>query len=340
MKKIIASILLMFCCVLLISGCNKLEEKYWETTADAAQELFDGENYKQIVGNYNSNLTLIMNAAYGESYNELTLVLDPLFKSTIYYAEHHFGDFRVIPKNDNSAFKKEIKKLNNSIAEFKESVDEYVQLKSEYLSHITSSSEEFANNTVELGRVLIFKRQYISLIEKAQELSTNLYNARKVGYYDFSDYANIDVVLEDPASDVSLAIATTSLKINECALKIVRAYNVREMASEYQEYWQASQNFYNNTILKFRENQTTLSENTKQKMHDWMGAYQLFCNDVKIFNDVIDKLNLKLLSNKEYDSEEYAKETQNAKDELHVEYYLEFHEKIEKLAQYANNLFN
>lgn len=339
MKKIILSILIMVCVLFTATGCDGLGDKYWEATSISAGELFATENFNKTLNiDFNSNINSISASSYGESYAELTMVFEPMFESAISYAYVYYADLMIVPKNETGAFKDEIKKINEKLVNFEEDLAEFLQKKQEYESYITFTDETKATSDIENARLLLFKRDYITIIESALELSENFFNARRYGYYDFLDYSNPDVELIDVNADAALAVNASNLEITRTAIKILRAYNAKEMASEYSNYWASAQSYYNNLVKSFANGSLTVVPNAKEQLNVWRGVYDLFVLETEQFNNVLENIDLDLLS-KCNNSNEYAEETGNPEDAIYADYFINFYKNLSVLEKYTRYLF-
>lgn len=339
MKKILFTLLIVCCVSLCFAGCDGLGENFWLDAQASAQTIFEGENFKDVYNiSYGDNLTFIMNTNYGCEYAEIKNVLTPLFTSAVSYAYEHYNDFLQNPANKDSAvFKTQIKNFNKNLREFEQAINEFKEQKDLYLSFITESGENFASSNIERARLLNFKRDYITVIENAFELSESVFNARKTGYYDFSNYLSEDDLLDSNA-DCSLALNATNLAITKCAIVTVRQYNAKEVATVYEDYYSESQEFYN-IVKKFENNEYMLVSDIKTKLKHWQYAYNMFTQEINEFLNVLNKIDLKLLIECENNAELYAKETKNDSDKYYATYYLNFSNKINLIKTFALNFF-
>lgn len=340
MKKIILTIAVVVCMMFCVTGCNGLGEKYWEASSICAGEVFASQNFTSTYNiDFCNNLDEISSKSYGDAYAELEVVFKPMFESAISYAKVYYGDFMVIPKNESGEFKSEIQKINESLKKFEEDLAEFLEKKQEYEAFITFSDEEKATSDVEINRLLLFKREYITIIESAFEVSENFFNARRYGYYDFLNYADKDVELIDVNADGELAVNATNLEITKTAIKILRAFNAKQMASEYEEYWQGAQSFYNKVVAKFASKSLTMATNAKERLNVWKGVYNMFIEETQTFDFVLKKLDLETLSKCGYNAEEYANETGIIEDAVYADYFVNFYKNISLLEKYTQKLF-
>lgn len=337
MKKIILTLLVCLCAMFSFAGCDNLGENYWLNTQAKMQEVFGGENFSAALNpTYSDNLVFIMGLS--ENYEEITTVFEPLFTSSISYAHSRYNDLLITPKNNNSNFKSKIKDVNKNLESFEKSLNEFAQKKAEFESYVTSSSLETANSNVQLDRLLLFKRDYISLIESAYNLSQSIFDARRVGYYDFSDYKG-EEELVDVNSDCMLAVGASNLEINATTIKIVRAYNAKEVASEYEEYHTTTKNFYTNVVKKFDESQLTIKADAKQNLAVWKDVYEMFKQEKEHFLTILNKIDVGLLVQCGNNAQAYAQQTGNALDEVYATTFLNFYQKVEILKNYTLNIF-
>jgi len=344
MKKIVLGLTLILFCSFGFVGCGNQKKEFWLDTASFAQTIFASNEFVSTYNiTFNNNLYSIMTQQYGADYSELKNVLAPIFTSAISYAYFHYEDFLISPKNNNSKFKKEIKKVNERLEDFKISINNFKKKKIEYESYIDFTDMENATSSIELARLQLFKRDYISLIESAQGLSESIFNARRVGYYDFSDYASDGVELVDANSDCVLAVSASNLEITDTALEILKAYNTKESASEYSNYWSSAIDYYNffEIITEKQKNaELFLADNVKNLLKKWQYVYNIFVEEKEIFLDAVEKLDLKLLTKCKNDAEEYSKQTDSVKNKIYADYYLNFYKNVEVLKTYLDALFN
>lgn len=340
MKKVIMSFILIACCLFCFTACDNLGKTYWKDTQVEASKIFTSEEFLNIYEiSFNENIQKISAQSYGENYAELQEVYSPMFVSAISYSYFHYEDFLVVPKNDNDGFKKAIRNVNSNLSTLKNSLEDFNSKKTEYESWIDESSESFATSDTEKARLQLFKREYISLIQKAYNLSQSIFEARRVGYYDFSNYNNKDLVLVDANADCDLAISASNLQILNTAIKIMREYNAKDVANSYSSYWQNAKNYYNNIIIMHKNGELTPKEDAKESLKKWQNVYNLFKQENARFVTILDKLDLQLLTKCNNDAKKYAEETNNKNNEIYANYYLSFYNNIELLNIYSLNLF-
>ena len=185
----------------------------------------------------------------------------------------------------------------------------------------------------------MFKREYITVIESALSLSESVFEARRAGYYDFSDYT-AEAELVDPKADCSLAVNASNLQITKVAIKITRAYNAKQMASEYENYWKASQNFHKNIVKRFENNTLVISTDVKQKLNVWQDVYEMFKTECETLENIMGEIDVWELSQCGNNAEEYAKITKKAENKTKAEYYLNFYKNVSILQNYTEDIFN
>lgn len=339
MKKILISIFMIMASVLCFTACDGLGEKYWELVATDSAIVFESENFDNVYNiSFGQNLSYIMAQSYGKDYAEITTVLSPMFESAVYYAYKHYNDFLIVPLNESGDFKKQIKDVYKKIDQFSSALQVFVTKKAEYESNITFTSEQTATSDLEKAMLLKFKREYITIIESAYNLSESIFEARRLGYYDFSDYSSQED-LSDASADCSLAVNASNLQITKTAIKITRAYNAKEIANKYENYWSLSQNFYQGVVKPFEEDLLTESANIKENLEAWLHAYEMFKAECQTLDEVIQKIDLKKLTNS-VSAEDYATKTGNEIDRVYAEYFLNFYQKVALLSEYTASIFN
>lgn len=339
MKKIILALVMIISCVFCFTACDGLGDKYWENTSSLADEVFVSADFNSVYNiDFNNNLDTIMTQSYGTSYLELTNVLSPLFESAVYYSYNHYKDLLIVPQNQSGDFKSQIKAVNKNINNFKEALATFNQKKAEYEVFITFTNEQEATSNLEQARLLKFKREYITVIESAYDLSKSVFEARRLGYYDFSNYG-AEGALIDKNADCSLAVNASSLKITESAILITRAYNAKEMATEYQNYWTEAKNFHNNIVKQFENGNLTISADVKEKLATWKGVYNMFADESETLKNAISKLDLKKLSGVGNNAEAYGALTGDNTDAIYANYFLNFYKNVSILKQYTINIF-
>ena len=340
MKKIFASLLMIICCMFGLVGCGDLQGTYWKATQEVAGEIFTSNNFVQTLNvDFNSNLDTIIASNYGGDYAELTNVLAPLFESAIYYAYNYYNDLLITPKNSNNSFKNQIKAVNSNLQSFKCQVENFNSKKQIYESYIDFSDEQTANSEIEKARLLLFKREYISLIESAYNLSESLYTARRIGYYDFSNYQDPNIELADVNAECSLVINLTNLEITNCAIQIVKKYNAKEFASNYKNYSDAAKNFYLDVVQQFNSKTLTPAQNIKEKLQDWKNVNGLFNQELSKFYGILNGIDFEKLTASGNNPALYAQLTNNEIDEQYAKYYLNFYKHISTMKTYCLNIF-
>ena len=340
MKKTILSLLLIVCSVFVFTACgNELGDKYWETVADSASEIFTSEDFDAVYNiTYSGNLQSIISNDYGSDYAELTNVFKPLFTSAIALGYYHYNDFLMSPKNENKEFKKAIKVVKKELEEFKTALQVFNEKKLDYESNITFTSSDAATSDLELSRLLFFKRDYITVIESAYELSNSVFEARRFGYYDLV-VGEEELTLSQKNLAAAFAVSASNLQIVNTAIKIVRSYNAKNTASEYQNYWNAAKNYHDTVVVPYENEEFAIAQNANRNFKNWLGVYELFLNDTEEFVRAIKEINVELLKKKGNDPEAYAAETGREEDKVFAEYFLNFYQKIATLKQYTLGIF-
>lgn len=340
MKKIITSLLLIVCFGLAFSACSDgLGEKYYQEISKIADTVFLSEEFESVYDySYTYNMQVIMNSSFGEDYLELKTVFHPVFISAVSYAYKHYSDL-TIATNLNDSFRNSVSELKKDLDNFNNVLGEFIKQKEQYEANITFADEAKATSDIEKTRLILFKRDYITLIESAKQLSDSVFNARRLGCYDFSNYQS-DAELANPESDVALAINTTNLQIVDIAIKVMRTYNAKKVASTYENYYNSALNFYNQTVEEYENNEKVLADQIKEKLSVWQGAFELFKQDAELFVSILNNINISLLETNNYDAHAYAVATGNPADETDVNYFNSFYEKLNYISQYSNNLFN
>ena len=89
-------------------------------------------------------------------------------------------------------------------------------------------------------------------------------------------YNNEEIELLEVEADCSLAVNVSNLEIVSCAIKIAREYNAKKTASNYENYWKASQEFYNNVVLKLKNNEIVPKADAKEALKTWQQVYGMF----------------------------------------------------------------
>lgn len=337
MKKIALTLLLIITCIVGLTGCKALGEKYWEDTAKNAEAVFTSDNFNNVYDiKFNDSLNQLIDSLY--SYKELIEVFGPMFDSAIYYAYIHYNDFLVVPQHKTNKLKGSIKRIHTKLENFSKALEDFLQVKGDYERFIDFTDPDEALSDIELYRLLKFKREYITVIESALELSEGIFEARRIGYYDFSDYTSQDPLVDENA-DCSLAVNATNLKMTKIAIKILREYNAKEMAFEYKNYWSAAKNFYEDTVVEFENGHLNISTDVKSNLYLWKNAYDLFILEEKTLLEVINIIDLYELSKLGNNANAYANKTGKESDEYYAKYYLCFYEKINILGMYVNGLF-
>lgn len=339
MKKIIFTLILCMCCLFSFTACDNLGKEHWLDMQKVAEEVFASEEFKNVYGsNFGGNLDVVMEV--NESYAEIKNVLAPLFVSAVSYAYNQYNDFLITPLNNNSKFKNEMKKVNKNLTKFKDALKDFNEQKTTYLSYITFTDVDTSNKDIELGRLLLFKRDYLTIIESAYNLSESIINARRAGYYDFSNYDGEQLDELEISANCNLAVGTTNLEIVSCAIKIARAYNAKEVASQYANYWTVAQDFYNNVVAKSKSQELVPAENAQAALLNWKTVYNMFKDEKQELESVLKKINLKLLVECNNDSISYANATNNSMDENYVTFFVNFYQNVTILKDYTLKIFN
>lgn len=340
MKKWIISVLMIVCFAFCFTGCGSLGEKYWEEIVTKCGVVFESDDFKNVYDiTFSSNLTELMSSGNNEAYSEISNICRPLFISNVYYALTHYADLS-IATNKTGEFKTSVYAVNKALDTFSNGLKKFNKQKLEYEGNITFTDSTRANSDIEIARLIRFKRDYITVLEYANKLSEAVFEARRIGCYDFQDYGAENLTLSTPSIDASLAVNTSNLKMNSVSLLIVRTYNAKNLASEYAKYYNKSLTFFSSVLVKFENDELTLCNDFASAMQKWKGAYDLFNDDATRLNEVVKGIDLELLKKCDYNAETYAQKTNNPKDRQAVEFFNTFDERLDVLVYYTQQLFN
>lgn len=353
MKKVILSFVLIMCCAFCFAGCdNSLSATYWEDTSKVLTEFFEGEEYQQLVNlEFCDNIIAISNANYGDDgaiskqYAELNDVYKQLFEQSVFSVQKYAKVFTVIPTNNNGDLKSSFKKVNSSFDSFKQEVQDFLIRKSNYEKNVQSSTEEFAKSQIELDRLNIFKFGYLDLINKAYELSLNVYQAYTIGYHNFYDYNNInleELTAVSMDAERKLAIDSSNLQLVNSAIKVLNIYLKKEINNNYNNYWQISKTFYSNLLKYVYENDINnmSAEEFKNKFTTWKNVYDDFCEDAEKFNNIVSEIKLDVLKECNFDALQYATITKEPLNQGKVNFFMNYYKNVEILYNHSLRLLN
>lgn len=343
MKKIITSVLLLVCCVFCFTACGSvLGEEYWLETSTVLTEYFETENYKKVSNiTFNSNITALMGESYGVEYAELTNLYAPLFNAGIFCAEKFANVLTVTPVNKGGNFQNKIEQAYQNLQNFKTQVNEFLSAKAVYEARIDFTDEQNATSAIEKSRLVKFKIEYIDLIESAYTLSNSLYDAYTIGYYNFSDFKNIeeaDFSADEIEINRRLALNGSNLKLVDSAIRVLKIYNAKEIYNDYNNYWQISKRFFEEVVKYAYENTLDSSSSLLAKFATWKGVYDEFVQDTNAFANVVSTLQLDLLKKHNNDTYEYAKATGNPQDESNANFFLNYYKNVNLLFDYTKAL--
>lgn len=345
MKKFILSLLLIVCCMFCFSGCNNdLSGKYWEDTSKTLVEYFNSETFKSVLS-YSQNLNDLMEKEYGNAYLELKDVYNPLFEQTIYCSQKYANVFMVVPTNDNNNLKGKFKSINTNIQELKSEVLNFLTKKSNFESHINFQDEKTATSEIEKARLNKFKIEYLKLISKSYELSNNIYTAYTIGYGDFIDFnytKSEDLTPSSIEFYTKLALNGSNLELVNSSINVLQVHINKEMDSDYAQFWQNSQKFFNDALkvayeFNYAENfkDDASKTNIYNKFKVWKGVCNQFVEDAKTYNDIVKDIQIDILKKNNNDPKKYALALNDVTAESKANYYLNYYKNVELLYNYS-----
>ena len=156
----------------------------------------------------------------------------------------------------------------------------------------------------------------------------------------FPSNADTNLEIADINAECSLAINLTNLEITNCAIRIVRAYNAKEMASNYKNYTDLANQFYVDVVQKLNTNVLTPNQNAKEKLLAWKNVNELFNSECNKFYNVLEKINLGILTESQNNAKKYAELTTNEIDEVYANFFLSFYGNLSTMKTYCLNIFN
>lgn len=353
MKKIILSLLLIICCGFCFAGCKEnLPENYYTVTGQELATFFASEDFtKSLSYDFSAELEKLMAKDYAKNYAELKNIYAPLYDQTIFCAIKYANVFSkgTIPTNDSNKLKDYFRTINSDLEDFKKQVTLFNTSRANYESYITfADSEETAKSDIERIRLNQFKLDYLSLLNKAYNLSANIYFAYEEGY---NSFINADETAPENFKpylieiNLKLALNSSNLQLANSAIKTLQVYLNKEVDNEYDKLWKSSVNFFTDTVkvaynMSESDFEAIDAGTMLNKLKVWKGVYDVFVSDAKTFNDIVSGLDLWALQDCNYDAKKYAEITKDSTNEGKVNFFLSYYKNIEKLNTYALNLIN
>ena len=114
---------------------------------------------------------------------------------------------------------------------------------------------------------------------------------------------------------------------------VAKLYNAKSLASDYDKYWQASNNFYNNVVIPSETRE--VKEEIKAGLAKWSRAYDVFQNDLEVFKSVVNKIDIELLKKSNYDLDKYAEEKGEPDALSSATYFTNFYKNVAYLTKYV-----
>ena len=188
----------------------------------------------------------------------------------------------------------------------------------------------------------------MSLLNKAYNLSANIYFAYEEGY---NSFINADETAPENFKpylieiNLKLALNSSNLQLANSAIKTLQVYLNKEVDNEYDKLWKSSVNFFTDTVkvaynMSESDFEAIDAGTMLNKLKVWKGVYDVFVSDAKTFNDIVSGLDLWALQDCNYDAKKYAEITKDSTNEGKVNFFLSYYKNIEKLNTYALNLIN
>ncbi len=342
MKKYILSFLLIVCVMFCFAGCNNsMPEEYWQDTATKLTQFLDSEEFTATIDvTYSSNLQTIMASSYGKAYAELNTIYAPLYKQSIFCTQKYSNVFLQSKPISNSAkLYGEFKNIQKKLEDFKANVANFTTEKANYETNVDYTDQATATNEIEKARLKKFKLEYIKLIESAYGLSSEIFSAYTTGYFDFTNYDEIeDSDFTTGLIDINkkIALNASNLQLAHSSIKVVKLYINKEVDNDYDNYWQTSNNFFTQVESSFYDR--TLSGNVLEKFKTWKNVYNAFLDDAKMFDEIVSGLKLNVLKKYNYDTKIYAEKTGDSLDQSRANFFLNYYKNVELLYNYTNNL--
>lgn len=345
MKKIIVSLLMFACCLFCFAGCGEsLPENYWQDTSTKLTSFFDSEEFKATFnGSYNSNIDSLMEQDYGKIYLELKEVYLPLYEQSIFCSQKYANVFMAVPTNKTNKLKSKFIEINSNLSALSQEIEKFATDKANYISNIDFSDEQTATSQIEIARLNKFKKSYLSLLQKAYTLSSSIFDAYTIGYYNFIDFSNIEAnELTASQIDINLKLALngSNLQLGNSAINVLCLYLNKEVENDYDDFWQSSKTFFGNAV-KEAYNKDFSSVDVSEmynKFKLWQGVYSEFVEDAKTFNDILKDINLDVLKRYEDDTFAYAQATKEPTNQGKANFFLNYSQNVDLLFDYASNL--
>lgn len=334
---------MLVCFMFCFTACGEtLGENYWLDTSASLTQYFSSQEYKYIADiSFSSNIKTIISSDYGEEFAELENVYAKLFTSSIFTAEKFATVLLVTPINTDNNFRKSILDVNDKLQDFQQAIKDFTRAKSVYEARIDFTDQESVASALEKSRLVKFKLDYLKVISSAYDLSNSLYTAYQVGYYNFSDYANIEAskfTQEEINANRKLALNGSNLQLVNSAIKVLNIYNTKEVYYSYNNYWQTSQKFFTDVVEKAYNSTSSTDTNILKKFVTWKGVYDIFIEDTEKFNNIVSNLKIDILKQCNNNTLEYARQTGNPLDQTNANFFLNYYKNIQVLYTYTQAL--
>lgn len=340
-KYLILIVLFVFCSTLCFSACSDEKKDFWtQTSKDITSYITTID--KNDLFNFGENVNEIIKNDVNGLYKELDEKYKEVYFASSFCIEQYSSVFTIEPYKKPKNLSKLFKDVNKKFLEFKSQIQIYQNKKTDYSNQVNYTSLTKAYEDIEVFRLTTIKNDIINLINSALNLSNSILKVYKAGYYDFVNFEEIsDEAFTDQIKEanVKLALNTVNLELSTSVSKFLKIFNDNGIPTDYDKYWQSSIDFYNDVKDYYNKETLSFKATLKQDFIIWKGIYESFNEDSKLFSNIIEGINFKLLKICNNDAVKYAEETNNPKDQQKVTYYLNFYDKINLFTEYSNLLY-
>lgn len=343
MKKYLLTFVLILGCALCVVGCDKTDKDYWTPVSTELTTFFASDEYQSPSEiQFGEKLTTLISSDFGQDYAELINVYIPLYKQTVFCAQKYAQVLAFTPSNKSVKLKSAFKEISSNLIDYKEQINSFKTSKNNYESYITFTDKNTALSDQKLTRLSNFKVDFLELITSAYNLSNSVYQAYTIGYHDFANYAVLDAesfTAEIIKDDQKLALNSVNMQLSNTAIKVLKLYVTKEQTSDYDDFWQISQTFYTAMQSQYgTELEVTDFATALKNFKTWKGVYDLFIQDSKHFENVIENIKVDVLKECKNDADKYAEKIGSSKAKSEALFFINYHNNVEYLYNYTITL--
>jgi len=344
MKNKILSLLLIICCCFCFCGCsNQLKGEYWVDVSAKIAEVVESTKHQELIKfEYNAYMSAITQKEEVESkkaYSEVNYLYDTLLSASLFATNNYYNLFNLTPNHKTKKFNNKMSKVLKNLEAYEKALNNFEEQKREYLLHVDYTELTEAYDDAEIRRLTDFKENYSVLIKKAYNLSESVYEAYLEGYNNFDNfenYANAENLSEDELMlDRKIALNGANLVLIKNSLNLLSLYEYNVVDEQAVKSIGSFCHFYEEIVKNNYDKAISNATEIAQNLIVWKSVYDQFIQDSKKYNKILNKIDLVLLKDSNYDADSYAEKVNNVKSASEINYFLDFYKNVDVLYNYS-----